>query len=130
MVPTVEFPPTILSTLHVAPLTEAVNCCVCVVITTAARAGDTVTAAFATGEARSTTEPRVKKRELNLELLRIPASPKTVPRIETFSGVPLSLRLFSGWLNQFCVDRNGDLVPYDSRSAIDAEILAIDLRRG
>jgi hypothetical protein len=72
-----------LSTLQVAPFTEAVNCCVCVLITTAARAGDTVTAALATGEARTRTEARVKKRELNLELLRIPASPKTVPRIET-----------------------------------------------
>jgi hypothetical protein len=77
-----------LSTLHVAPLTEAVNCCVCVVITTAARAGDTVMAAFATDEARTTTQHRVKKRELNLELLRIPASPKKVPGIENFSGVP------------------------------------------
>jgi hypothetical protein len=85
-----------LSTPHVAPLTEAVNCCVCVVITTAARAGDKVTAAFATGEAKTMTEPRVKKRELNLELLRIPASSKTVPRIESFSGVPLSLLYLAG----------------------------------
>jgi hypothetical protein len=77
-----------LSTLHVAPLTDAVNCCVCVVITTAARAGDTVMAAFATGEAQTMAEPRMTTRELNLELLRIPASPKKVPGIENFSGVP------------------------------------------
>jgi hypothetical protein len=76
MVPTVEFPPTTLSTLQVAPLADAVNCCVCVLITTPARAGDTVTAALAVDEAKAMMQPRVKKKELNLDTLRIPASPK------------------------------------------------------
>jgi len=52
-----------LSTLEVAPLADAVNCWVCVLITTPARAGDTVTAALATSEARTTTEPEAKRRK-------------------------------------------------------------------
>jgi hypothetical protein len=63
-----------------------------VLITTAARAGDTVTAALAQGDAQIMTQPTVKKRELNLETLRIPASPKkTVPRTENVCAALLSL---------------------------------------
>jgi hypothetical protein len=92
MVPMVKVPPTTLSTLQVAPLAEELNCCVCVLITTAARAGDTVTAALAQGDAQIMTQPTVKKRELNLETLRIPASPKkTVPRTENVCAALLSL---------------------------------------
>jgi hypothetical protein len=67
-----------------------------VLITTAARAGDTVTAALATGEARTRTEARVKKRELNLELLRNTCLPKDGTQNRDFSGVPLSLRYLAG----------------------------------
>jgi hypothetical protein len=38
-----------------------VNCCVYVLITTAARDGDKVTAALAAGEAKPMMQPRVKK---------------------------------------------------------------------
>jgi hypothetical protein len=51
-----------------------------------------VTAALAQGDAQIMTQPTVKKRELNLETLRIPASPKkTVPRTENVYAALLSL---------------------------------------
>src|SRR3954452_4199682 len=83
MVPTVVSPPTILSTLQVAPLTDAVNCCVCVEVTTAARNGDTVTAAVARDDATSMMEMRAKRRELRREPLDIPASRKDSTRHAT-----------------------------------------------
>jgi response regulator of citrate/malate metabolism len=66
IVPTVEFPPTILSTLQVTPLTEALNCWVSVVITTAARAGETVTAALAAGAVNEMLKLKVKRKQRNL----------------------------------------------------------------
>lgn len=51
------------------------NCCVCVLITTPARAGDTVTATLDVGEAKQMMQPRVSKMGLDLDKLRIPASP-------------------------------------------------------
>ena len=80
IVPTVEFPPTMLSTLQVTPITEAVNCCVCVDVTTDVRAGDTVIAALAGNEVEIRIVLRTRKREVIPELLFILLPPEAVFR--------------------------------------------------
>jgi hypothetical protein len=72
IVPTVEFPPATLSTLQVAPLSDAVNCCDWVTVTMAARAGETVTCPDAHDEAKKRTQLAIGT-DQTPKLLRIPA---------------------------------------------------------
>ena len=80
IVPTVEFPPTMLSTLQVTPFTDAVNCCDCVDVTTDVIAGDTVIAALAGAEMEIRIVPKTNTRKGTPELLFILLPPEAVFR--------------------------------------------------
>ena len=98
MVPTVEFPPPMLSTLQVTPFTEAVNCCVCVVVTTAACAGETVITALARDEVKIRMVQKAKRREVTPERLLI-LPPRRYSERENSDFSVAKCTLFWLWLD-------------------------------
>src|SRR5579864_6939882 len=103
MVPTVEFPPTILSTLQVTFCKDAVNCWVCVVVVTAARAGDTVMPAANALAAENSIAANTHTHHNNLnELLMLPPPKRRYSEHETSTRAQSTL--LRRWLNQFRVD--------------------------
>ena len=99
IVPTVEFPPTMLSTLQVTPFTDAVNCCIWVDVTTDVSAGDTVIGVLAGAEAEIRIVLRTKTRKDTPELLFILLPPEAVFRTTRIYCGAGKCTLFRGGLD-------------------------------